>query len=241
MYDYGKVAVILPALNESVTVGSVVDGALRHGCDVYVVNDNSADNTSEKALEAGAQVLTLPFTSGAWNAIQTGILYAVKLGKYEYFLTMDADGQHDPESIPALVACIESSHANVVVGSCPLRGSRARRCVWSLFTLLTRLKIRDMTSGLRLYDKSAVTAVLTREAAMYDYQDLEVLLLLRRRKMKIAELPVVMHPRRDGSSRVYRSWWAVADYMVRTCMGIVADWVSASGRRAGDWREYDSI
>lgn len=241
MRDMRKIAVIIPALNESLTIAKVVEGAREQGCDVYVVNDASTDDTRDRALEAGAEVLTVPFTAGAWCAVQAGILHAMKKEKYDGFLTMDGDGQHDPASIQAMVDEMGASGANVVIGSFTERGSAARHVAWRLFSLLTRLKISDLTSGLRLYDAKAASALLSRSAALYDYQDLGVLLQLRRHGLDFHEVQVRMHQRCNGCSRVFRSWPAVACYMLKTCVLILADWVAGAGQSTCDWREYDVV
>jgi hypothetical protein len=62
------------------------------------------------------------------------------------------------------------------------------------------------------------------EATLLDYQDVGVLLLLRRANLKIAEIPVAMNPRRSGSSRVFSSWWTVGRYMAETSLLCLARW-----------------
>ena len=241
MCDRKNIAVVIPALNESRTIAEVVRGVRAHGCDVFVVNDASTDDTRERALGAGAEVLTLPFRAGAWCAVQAGLLHAMEQGRYDGFLTMDGDGQHDPASVPALVDGWSDSGVDVVIGSCPARASTARRIAWSFFRCLTGLKVRDLTSGLRLYGARAAAAVLTRRAAMYDYQDLGVLLLLRRRDFSLHEQPVAMHARCDGCSRVFRSWWAVTVYMLKTGVLILSDRMAGADKGDADGREYDAV
>lgn len=241
MTDIRKVAVIIPAFDESMTIKTVVEGVRKFGCDVFVVDDASRDDTREQALEAGAEVLSLPFSSGAWCAAQAGVLHAMKKGRYEAYLTMDGDDQHDPASIPVMVDAYKDSGANVVIGSFPQRGSLARRFVWHLFYFMTRLKVRDITSGLRLYGPRAAAAILSRRCVLFDYQDLGVLLMLRRKGLSIREVPVSMRPRRSGCSHVFYSWAAVAEYMVKTCILILADWVAVPGEEVGDWRDYDVV
>ncbi len=241
MQKYKNVAVIIPALNEALTVAGIVKKARGYGCDIYVVDDNSDDETAEKARSAGAEVLILPFRSGAWNATQSGMLYAMKKGRYDFFITMDADGQHEPTHIPLLMARYLSSKVNVVIGSCLQRGSIARRITWSAFFFLTRLKIRDMTSGFKLYDKKAVEALLSKEAAMLDYQDIGPLLLLRRKHIKCIEVPTAMCARENGCSRIFNSWISVSIYLIKTCIWVFADWISKSGNSSEKWTDYDSI
>ncbi|WP_031482054.1 glycosyltransferase family 2 protein [Maridesulfovibrio frigidus] len=241
MQKYKNVAIIIPALNEVLTVAKIVKEARSYGCDVYVVDDNSEDETADEARSAGAEVLILPFRSGAWNAAQAGMLYAIKKGRYDFFITMDADGQHEPDHIPLLMDSCSSSNANVVIGSCVQRGSIARRITWSAFFFLTRLNIHDMTSGFKLYDKKAVEILLSKEAAMFDYQDLGPLLLLRRKRIKCIEVPISMCSRENGCSRIFNSWISVSIYLIKTCVWVFADWISKSGYSSGKWTDYDSI
>lgn len=241
MHDYENIAIIIPALNESLTVAAVVTKAQRFGCDIYVVDDNSEDNTREKALNAGAKVLSLPFTTGAWSAIQAGMLYAMKQKRYDFFITMDADGQHEAEHIPTLVESTKQTGANVVIGSFPQRGSWARRVAWLFFSLITRLKIKDVTSGFKLYDRKAVESLLCKQAAMLDYQDLGVLLMLRRKKMHCIEAPISMRPREDGCSRVFDSWFSVTIYLIKTCLLILSEWIARTEDSPEKWTEYDAL
>ena len=92
MYSSNPV-VLIPARNESATVGQVVRTVItKTSWPVVVIDDASTDDTRLVATLAGAIVLHLPFQLGAWGAIQTGIRYALS-AKYDCAITMDADGQ----------------------------------------------------------------------------------------------------------------------------------------------------
>lgn len=239
MVESMRVAVVIPALNESLTIANVVKGAVDQGCDVFVVDDNSADATRETALNAGATVLRVPYTAGAWLAVQAGLLYANKLGDYDFFVTLDADGQHYPAYIRQLVEAYRDTGSSVLIGSYPQRGSLARKTAWRIFSILTRLRISDITSGFRLYDREAVEVLLSHEAALLDYQDLGVLLLLRRYGIECAEFPVLMRDRVNGHSRVFGSWLEVGRYIWKTFIWIIADWVAGKSRKSVSRDEYD--
>jgi len=92
-----KLAVIIPALNEAKTIKSVIDGC-KQFADVIVVNDGSTDNTSEVARVNGAIVVDLKDNVGVDGATFAGLEKAHILG-YEFAITLDADGQHDPSFI----------------------------------------------------------------------------------------------------------------------------------------------
>lgn len=194
----------------------VVEGVRnRLSSHILVVDDASRDATATAAAAAGAIVLRLPLGLGAWGATQAGIRYALRHG-FSDVITLDADGQHLPDSLPELLAARQRAGANVVIGTCVGRLSRAKRIAWRYLRVLTGLKLTDFTSGLRLYDADAIEVLAGQEASLLDYQDVGVLMLLSRSGLKIAETPVPMLPRRAGRSRVFASWPVVALYMMHT-------------------------
>ncbi|WP_440221811.1 glycosyltransferase family 2 protein [Dokdonella sp. MW10] len=207
---------VIPARDEVTTVAAVVAGVRDAiGCRVLVVDDASTDGTPAAAREAGAEVLTLPLGLGAWGASQAGIRYAERHG-FPAVVTLDADGQHLPESLAALFDAHARSGSNVVIGTCVERLSAAKRVAWQYLRMLTGLGLRDFTSGLRLYDAAAVRELAAPEASLLDYQDVGVLMLLAKKGLRIVETPTPMRPRETGHSRVFASWAVVARYMFDT-------------------------
>ncbi len=188
---------------------------------VVVIDDASTDATARAAQAAGATVLPLSLQLGAWGATQTGIRYALRHG-YQIAVTMDADGQHDASQIGALLEPILAERAEVVIGACPERASRARRIAWSYFRLLTGLGLEDITSGFRAYNHQAMQMLASAEASLLDYQDVGVLLILKRNGLRIAEIPVFMQARALGGSRVFSSWLVVSKYMLQTSLLCIA-------------------
>lgn len=211
-----RLLAVIPARNEAATVAEVVRGVIASvGCNVLVVSDASTDDTSGLARNAGATVVDLPCRLGAWGATQTGMRYAQRNG-YHAVLTLDADGQHHPQRLPALLAEQWRCGANVVIGTYAQRLSLPKRLAWRYFRLLTGIDVQDFTSGLRVYDRRAVRALASREASLLDYQDLGVLMLLRKKGLTLHEVPTVMSPRYQGGSRVFSSWRMVSRYMLHT-------------------------
>jgi glycosyltransferase involved in cell wall biosynthesis len=225
-----RLLVVIPALNEADCIGEVIDSVrTRPGVDVLVIDDGSTDDTAVVAASHGAKVIGAPLWQGAWGAIQTGIRYAVRHG-YTGVITMDADGQHEPAYMPELIEAARD--ADVVIAACPSRGSRARHVAWSYFRFLTGLSFDDLTSGFRYYSARACRLLAKQEATLLDYQDIGVLLLLRRANLRIAEIAVAMNPRRSGASRVFSSWWTVGRYMAETTLLCLARWNQPSRSRA---------
>ena len=220
--DAAACLAVIPARDESATVAAVVAGVRRAlGCTVLVVDDASGDDTAAKARGAGARALTLPLGLGAWGATQAGIRYARRHG-FAGVITLDADGQHLPESLTALFDAQARSGANVVIGTCIERLSRAKRIAWHYLRALTGLGLADFTSGLRLYDARATAVLAGPEASLLDYQDVGVLMLLAKHGLSIEETPVPMLPRREGHSRVFASWPVVARYLLHTTVLCIA-------------------
>ncbi len=216
--------IVIPARDEADSIGDVIRAIAAEGSfPVLVVNDGSTDATVAVASAAGAQVLTLPVPLGAWGAMQTGIRYGCCHG-FDRVVTMDADGQHEPRSLLPLINVLKNGDADVAIGACPQRGSLARKLAWTYFRRLAGFSIEDLTSGFRAYNRKAIELLSGPEATLLDYQDIGVLLLLRRAGMKFAELSVEMRPRQTGHSRIYSSWWAVARYMLETTVLCLAHW-----------------
>ncbi|HKL50471.1 MAG TPA: glycosyltransferase family 2 protein [Wenzhouxiangellaceae bacterium] len=208
------VVVVIPAQNEESDVGEIVERVLRTGFAAVVVDDYSSDRTRAVAREAGATVLELPFHAGAWAAIQTGMRYARRRGA-THVVTLDADGQHNPEDIHALMDVMDKADApNVVIGACVSRANRRRRLAWRALSWLSGLQIDDLTSGFRMYDRAALDLLVSHRHSLLEYQDIGVLLCLRAHDLSFREVAVPMRRRLHGISRIFNSWPMVAYYLI---------------------------
>lgn len=205
--------VVIPAYNEEDIIGKVVKNVINLGFFVIVVDDCSKDDTSLVATKAGALVLPLPVRLGAWGATQTGMRFALSKGA-KLIVSFDGDGQHRAEDIAKLIHAYNTKKTNVVIGSYTKRGSFSRQVAWHLFRLITGLKIQDLTSGFRLYDRAATHVLLKREGLLSEFQDIEILLLLRSKGLTVSETPVIILPRTVGKSHIFSSWSKVGYYMI---------------------------
>lgn len=116
MVGPGVFAVVAPAYNEALVIGSVVLLAKKHTDRVIVVDDGSIDRTAAIARLAGADVIRMPKNSGKAKAIMTGFAWARELG-YEAVVMLDGDGQHNPDEIPVVAAPVLAGEADLVIGS----------------------------------------------------------------------------------------------------------------------------
>jgi glycosyltransferase involved in cell wall biosynthesis len=144
--DRYRVAIIIPALNESATIAGIVETVEKYGTPI-VVDDGSIDNTAELALKSGAVVVAHKINRGYDAALSSGFKKAIELG-VKIIVTIDADGQHDPQLIRKFIKAIDSG-ADIVVG---IR-SRRQRLAEHLFAWYAGLRfgVKDPLCGMKAY------------------------------------------------------------------------------------------
>lgn len=219
---HSSTLIVIPARDEAATIGQVVSSLIAAGWrHIFVIDDHSGDDTGNIARRAGATVARPILPLGAWGGMQLGVRHALAHG-YEAVITMDADGQHEVQEIPALLA--GRANTDIVIGAHPERASRLRRIAWRWFRTIAGFELRDITSGFRYYNRAAIEILAASEATLIDYQDVGVLLLLRQAGLSIAEVPVSMNTRQVGRSRIFYSWPSVARYMITTTVLCLARW-----------------
>jgi len=203
-----ELLITLPALNEAKNLPEVLAGLRERWPEavLLVVDDASSDATSAVAREQGAVVATLPFRLGYGGAVQTGIKYGLRAG-FGVVVTFDADGQHDPADVAALVEAVRGG-ADLAIGSRALasgsyRGGVARRLGRGLFAglarVLTGLRLTDPTSGLKALGPRG-QALFAVSRFPDRYPDADALVLARRARLTIAERPARMRASRNRHS-----------------------------------------
>ena len=155
MIDPRHICAVIPTYNNGGTVADVVRGVLAQGLPVFVVDDGSTDGTEEALKGLEINRLRHPVNRGKGRALKTGLEAARREG-YRFALTIDADGQHDPADIPALVAA--AGEKTLVVGSrnltadgMPSGSTFANRFSNFWFTVQTGRKLPDTQTGFRIY------------------------------------------------------------------------------------------
>jgi glycosyltransferase involved in cell wall biosynthesis len=157
-----NITVILPALNEEVSIGSVVLLTKFYADNVIVVDDGSSDRTAEIARNAGAEVVQHEINKGKGAALKTGFAAAANLGA-DIIVTMDSDGQHNPDDIPKLVDPIIKGGADMVNGSrylnhhdknTPIYRRVGQTILDTATNMNSGLKITDSQSGFRAFSAS---------------------------------------------------------------------------------------
>ena len=159
-----NITVILPAYNERVSIGSIVLNAKEYADEIIVIDDGSTDITAKIAAIAGAKVIKHHTNKGKGAALKTGFM-AVK--ESDIIVTMDSDGQHNPEEIPKLITPIINGEADIVNGSRYINGNKKdtpsyRRIGQTVLDKATNLNsgldITDSQSGFRAFARHTIPA-----------------------------------------------------------------------------------
>jgi glycosyltransferase involved in cell wall biosynthesis len=204
------VGVVIPALNEARSVGGVVRQVVPYGTPI-VVDDGSVDATAELAAQAGAEVVKHPGNQGYDRAIESGFARAAELG-CAIVVTMDADGQHNPDLLRQFIAAVMQG-ADVVVG---IR-DRRQRLAETLFAWVARRRwgICDPLCGMKAYR----LAVYQRLGHFDSYRSIgtELALFAAAKGYKVAQVPVATRPREGHSrfGRVIRGNWLILRAMLQ--------------------------
>jgi glycosyltransferase involved in cell wall biosynthesis len=219
---------VVPAYNESATIGTVVEAIRREApaFDVLVIDDGSTDDTAKTARAHGARVVRPAFNLGIGGAVQTGFVFARENG-YDYMAQIDGDGQHDPGELCRLIEAMDRGEpVDMVCGSRFLSSENdylapiSRRTGIHVFAfVLSRFvgqRITDPTSGFRLYNRRAIE--LFARDYPHDYPEVEAVLLLHHHALRMREIPVRMFARGGGVSSINSG--KSAYYMVKVLLAL---------------------
>lgn len=203
------IVVVVAAYLEADNIGPVLKAVPNEACglevSVLVVVDGGDDGTQDIARELGAYCAVLPVNMGQGVALRLGYELARRHGS-RYVVTLDADGQDDPSSIPDLVAPLVAGEADFVVASRRLgvdestdKMRRAGVVFFSgLINWLTGLHLTDTSMGLRALRTEVLGDVVLEQD---QYQTAELLISAASRGWRITERPTVRHARASGESK----------------------------------------
>jgi glycosyltransferase involved in cell wall biosynthesis len=166
----------------------------------------------------------LPFNLEIGGAVQTGFRYALENG-FDIAVRVDGDGQHDPAELPRILEPVLAGDVDIAIGSRfaqagGYRPSRSRRAgirilAWTV-SVLVRQRMTDPTSGFQAVNRRGIRLF----AADYphDYPEVEAVVMVRRHRLRLKEVPVRMRERTGGRSSItaFRS----AYYMVKVLLAI---------------------
>jgi glycosyltransferase involved in cell wall biosynthesis len=196
-----QVSVVIPAFNEQDGIEGVVAGVQSQAAwrEVLVVDDGSTDATAARAEAAGARVLRHPYNKGNGAAVKTGIRAATG----EIILLMDADGQHDPEEIEAVLAPM-ATHDMVIGARASHDQDWLRALGNALFkrfaSWLTSRSIPDLTSGFRAARRARLLEIIHLLPNGFSYPTTSCLAFLKAGH-NVSFIPVKAR-RRVGKSKI---------------------------------------
>ncbi len=184
-------AVIIPAYNESSTIGEVVQSVKEYVHNVIVVDDGSVDATARQAEEAGALVIRHSVNLGKGAALKSGCDYACQRGAQQ-LIVMDADRQHDPLEIPLFLEALQEH--DLVLGTrqvpqtMPLVLLLGNKTInWLLYSLYG-LNISDSQCGYRAFTAAAYAA-LRWDSLNYSVET-EMVIKAGKKKLRYRQIPI---------------------------------------------------
>jgi dolichol-phosphate mannosyltransferase len=215
-----KTLVLIPTYNERENIIPLVKAILDlpEPVDVLVIDDGSPDGTAaaiddQFGGQRRVQVLRRAKKLGLGTAYSAGFRHAIDQG-YDAAITMDADFSHNPVHIPEIIQT--SKNADLVIGSRYVPGGATQNWSWvrilisrianSMAHVVLSLQPSDCTSGFRLYQNRALQELdfETVMAEGYSYL-VEILFRAAKRKLRVAETPIIFVERRAGKSKISRS------------------------------------
>jgi glycosyltransferase involved in cell wall biosynthesis len=195
-----RILVCIPAFNEAKTIADIIMKSKKYANAVIVYDDGSTDDTYEAANSAGATVIRNPENKGYGVAIRS-LFQAAKEQNADIMVTLDSDGQHNPDQIPQLIEPLLKQGVDLVIGSRFLnRNDKERVPRYRSFGIKTITKltqsasyggITDAQSGFRAYSKNALSKINLFEDGMA--VSIEILLRAKEKKLLTTEVPITIN------------------------------------------------
>jgi glycosyltransferase involved in cell wall biosynthesis len=164
---------LIPGYQEGPRIAAVVAAASRY-VPVIVVDDGSTDDTAAQAEAAGATVLRQVPNAGKGAALRAGFRHALEHGA-EAVVTLDADGQHDPDEIPAFLAAFAGSRPELIIGRRDFGEMPAVRRLSNnlgglVFSAAVGRNVPDNQSGYRLIGRQLMRALLDSREDGFEFE-----------------------------------------------------------------------
>lgn len=215
--NYQKYIVIIPTYNEKNNIKKLIEILKKNNLHILVVDDNSPDNTAKQVKDLATKfdniyLLERSSKKGLGSAYREGFSYALDKG-YEYLIQMDADFSHTVEDLINMIE--HSSNADLVIGSRYIMGGetigwkKSRELLSKTANFYSRFlcgyKIYDSTSGFRIYSSKALV-VNNYQKTKSDGYGFQIEMTFRSfvKDLKIIEVPIKFHERREGKSKMSR-------------------------------------
>ena len=207
--------VITPTFNEIENIGSFINKISELNLDLLIVDDNSPDGTGQLVTEKiekyeNLYLLSRESKQGLGSAYRMGFDWALDKS-YKYIIQMDADFSHRMNDLVKLIECIDDF--DILIGSRYVLGgnttgwSLRRKLLSSFANKLSRFliggKIRDMTSGFRIYSEKSLNLIPYNNITSDGYSfQIEMTSIFINTNLKMMEIPITFEERRQGNSKM---------------------------------------
>lgn len=191
-----KTLIVIPAFNEGKNLQNLLERISPvHTLEkVLVVDDGSKDDTSIVAKRAGSRFLIFENNQGKGLALRAGFIFAIK-HRYEAVITMDADGQHDPDEIPKFLKKMKKSGADLIIGTreqnlskMPFLRYFVNKTTSLVTSILAGVRVNDSQSGYRLI-KSELLRKINLNTQRFQMET-EIIVKAVRANFSIDEIPI---------------------------------------------------
>ena len=234
-----RIVIVMPTYNERQNLESIA-GRVRAAlpaADLLIVDDNSPDGTGDLAdklaeTDPHVQVMHRTDKAGLGKAYIAGFGWALERG-YDVIVEMDADGSHQPEHLPGLVAALNGADLSIgsrwVPGGKVVNWPKTREALSRAANIYTRimlgLGVRDATAGFRAYRAATLRTISLDqvESTGYCFQ-IDLTLRVADAGLRIVEVPITFVEREHGASKMSNSiimeaFWRVAQWGVQRRLG----------------------
>ena len=202
-----QIIVCIPAFNEENNISEIITKAKAYASEVVVYDDGSIDRTSDIARDLGAVVIRNVRNKGYGKALSELFKIALKRNA-DIMITLDSDGQHDPDQIPQIMDPLIKNEADIVIGSrflkkedlqqVPAYRNFGIRAITKFTQVVSYNKITDAQSGFRAYNLNALTNLKLYEDGMAI--STEILLKANELNLRVAEVPITITYNGNGST-----------------------------------------
>ncbi|WP_311389802.1 glycosyltransferase family 2 protein [Corynebacterium haemomassiliense] len=197
MSGFSDTWLIVPCYNEGTVIFDVLTHARETFPNIVGVNDGSVDNSAEQIRAAGAHLVDHPVNLGQGAAIQTGVEYARKQPGAQYFVTFDADGQHQEKDVVRMIERLRTEPLDIIVGT-RFAGQENSQVPWIKRAVLKtvvmlsprtkKLGLTDAHNGLRAFNRKVAEEMNIRMNGMSHAS--EIVSMIDKHGWRVDEEPV---------------------------------------------------
>ena len=197
MSGFSDTWLIVPCYNEGTVIFDVLTNARETFPNIVGVNDGSADDSAARIRAAGAHLVDHPVNLGQGAAIQTGVEYARAQPGAKYFVTFDADGQHQVKDVTRMIERLRTEPLDIIVGT-RFAGQENSQVPWIKRAVLKtvvmlsprtkKLGLTDAHNGLRAFNRTVAEEMNIRMNGMSHAS--EIVSMIEKHGWRVDEEPV---------------------------------------------------